>query len=76
MFMAQKKATNDALAQFEATGGIEVNRQTTVHDGLVKVMDEDAVGAFFKLNRTTDAQLSEVTRGCLKHAVIDAWIDL
>jgi hypothetical protein len=75
MGMAQK-ATNDALAQFEAIDGIEVNKSGSSHDGLVKVMDENAVGAFFKLKRTTDATISSVTRNCLHDTAVDAWIDL
>jgi len=69
--------TTEALRAFGGVEGIEVTEYEPMynHDGLVKVMDESAVGEFFKLCRTLDAEISEPARDHIESTVLDAWIN-
>lgn len=66
------KELDELFAQHD---GIEVNRYDDDRQKLmVKVMDESAVGAFFKMCRELDCHSDCVTRQDLPYTVLDAWV--
>lgn len=79
MAVSQSGMTLHEVAdEFESVEGIEVNRADIDTDEkiMVKVMEEDAMGQYYKLARTLPVETWAETRDCFDFTVFDAFVKM
>jgi hypothetical protein len=71
--MGDSTPTQAAIEAFENIENIEVNDQDPDRP-IIKVMDESAIGDFFRVVRQTGVERTATERNALEHTVLDSWI--
>jgi|APHM01.1.fsa_nt_gi hypothetical protein len=75
--MQETDTLSAVVEAFDNTDGITAwETGGDVHGALVKVMDEDAVGEFFRISREYDVERSAATRNSPLDTVMDSYIDV
>ena len=74
--MQELNTLSEVAERFDNIDGIEAQTHDYDERALVKVMDESAIGDFFKICREHDLSRSATSRKHLEHTVMDSWVDL
>lgn len=74
--MQEINTLSELAERFNNIEGIEAHENTYDGERIVKVMDESAIGDFFKVCREHDVTRRQTTRGDIPDTVMDSYVSL